>query len=265
MMRNMALMLLLAACGCTPNVTISHNIRRALPIVVEEGCTPGKRVEFGAAHRSGDDGGEKTEEYYSEVVNRTFAGWQRSNTLYYLRCSPLQFVSFRAGMDDIGYCGDISLRYQKGPALGYITTGVTLAEHGNNAGYHSYPRVTMGASVAPLAALRDSNDHAALRLGLNVTWTKFPQWIDLTQTYYNHQIQAAASWAVHAVHRGEARMAQAIASWSGRWLVISGGFEHDFHIKEKAVHVNISSQPPIIIDSWPADETRLLLRAGILF
>jgi len=147
-----AMLTLMAAAGCASQVTISSNIRRNLPVIIDE-SRAGRRLEAGFAYRSGQDEGERIDYYYQEAVSQTFTAYERSNTMGYIRLNPWPSATIRLGADAIGYSGDLAFRREGKGLSGYLSPGATMADKsvvgGYGVGRPIWFRATAGASVNP--------------------------------------------------------------------------------------------------------------------
>jgi hypothetical protein len=262
---------MLSAAGCATKATITSNVRRSLPVIVDESAGGGRRLEAGFAWRSGQDKGERTASFYDEAVNQTFEAYGRSNTLGYLRFTPRQIVTLRLGVDDIGYCGDVAVRTRPAPVSGYFSPGLTVADRTTVSGYTSdrplYWRATAGGSVAPFALDNDSATGFAAKFRIygNLSWTEYPVWIDFAQTYYDSSYAVAGSWSLKRMERGEAKIAGVGVAYQGDRLTLSIGLQYPFGMSEQAVRVDLASQPPYLAQTNPVPPASLVFRAGVRF
>lgn len=80
--------IILLAAGCASQVTISSNIRRTLPIIIDDSFAGERKLEAGLAYRNGQEEGESNYYYYQVAVNQTFTAYDRSNSTAYVRYNP---------------------------------------------------------------------------------------------------------------------------------------------------------------------------------
>lgn len=170
--------------GCASQVTVSSNIRRSLPTILDESHMGNRRFEAGVVYRTGQDEGETIHYFYQEAVDQTFNAYDRSNTMAYLCYSVCQRFSIRLSMDELGYAGDLAIRTEPSALTGFAAIGATVADRAQVSGYSSdrpvYPRITVGGSVAPLALDDDGREGAEERFRVygNLSWVKYPVWLD---------------------------------------------------------------------------------------
>ncbi|MDP2806883.1 MAG: hypothetical protein Q8O74_01950, partial [bacterium] len=106
-------------------------------MIIDESTTSGRTFGVGFAGKTGSSQGETTEYYYTEAVNATFEAYEKSNAYGYLSFAPYPWFSVRAGLDDVGYCGDAVFRLSKpmNSAAGFINLGLTRAASATITGY----------------------------------------------------------------------------------------------------------------------------------
>lgn len=173
-----------ALAGCASQATVSSNISRSLPVILDESHPGNRRLEAGAAYRTGRDEGETVHYFYREAINQTFGAYDRSNTIAYARYTLRQRYSLRLSIDELGYSGDFAIRTEPSALTGFAAIGATVADRAQVSGYSSdrpvYPRITVGGSVAPLALDDDGREGAEERFRVygNLSWVKYPVWLD---------------------------------------------------------------------------------------
>lgn len=270
-MKKIILLLSLAAIGCASRVTIKHDLRRTLPVIIDESVSGERKIGVGFAGKTGSSQGETTEYYYTESVNATFESYEKSNACGYLSFTPYPWFSVRAGLDDVGYCGDAIFRVSKlnNIAAGFIDLGLTRAASASLTGYTNsspnYFRAGLGGSIAPFAFGSDtcSNKKAArFRIYGGVTWTQYPEWIDFSQSVTDSTWAVVDNWNIKTMEKGETNIFTGGLSWEPGIFIFSLGAQRAFQTREKGVRVDLGSQPPYLVDTNPQSETHYLFRCG---
>jgi hypothetical protein len=270
-MKKLILLLSLTAIGCASHVTIKHDLRRTLPVIIDESTTGGTTFGVGFAGKTGSEQDVTTEYYYTDVINETFESYEKSNTYGYLSFTPYPWFTIRAGLDDVGYCGDAIFRISKpmNSAAGFLDLGLTRAASASLTGYAnsspSYYRVGVGGSVAPFAFGSDtcSNKKAArFRVYGSVTWTQYPEWIDFSQSITDSTLAVIESWKIKTLEKGETNIFAGGLSWEPGSFIFSFGAQRAFHTREKGVRVDLGSQPPYLVDTNPKSEMHYLFKLG---
>ncbi|MDO9390821.1 MAG: hypothetical protein Q7U71_03500 [bacterium] len=270
-MKKIILLLSLAAIGCASQVTIKHDLRRTLPVIIDESTTGGQRFGAGFAGKTGSEQKATTEYYYTDAVNATFESYEKSNAYGYLSFTPYPWFSIRAGLDDVGYCGDAIFRISKpmNSAAGFLDLGLTRAASASLTGYAnsspSYYRIGLGGSVAPFSFGSDTcfNKKAArFRVYGSVTLTQYPEWIDFSQSFNDSTGAAIESWTIKTLVKGETNIFTGGLSWEPGIFLFSLGAQRAFQTKEKGVRVDLGSQPPYLVDTNPKSELRYLFKLG---
>lgn len=257
--------------GCASQVTVSSNIRRSLPVIIDESHAGNRRFEAGIAYRTGRDEGETIHYFYQEAINQTFGAYDRSNATAYARYTFRQRYTLRMSVDDLGYSGDLAVRTKPSGLTGFASIGLTAADRAQVSGYTNdrpvYPRMSVGGSVAPLALDNEQHQKAAERFRLygNLSWAKYPVWLDFTQTFDDTTPAPPLRWTIKRLETGEAKIASAGISYEGGRIVVSSGLQKAFGISEQAVRVDLGSAPPYLVTANPSSPVTWLIRAGVRF
>jgi len=269
-----ALLLLLASLtvsGCASQVVVSSNIRRSLPIILDESYAGEKRFEAGVAYRTGRDEGETIHYFYQEAVNQTFNAYDRSNSTVYARYTYRQRYTLRVSVDDLGYSGDLAIRTKPSSLTGFASIGMIVSDRAQVSGYTNhrpfYPKVTVGGSLAPLALDKELPKGAEGRFRIygNLSWARYPLWLDFTQTFDDTTTSLPIMWTIKSLETGEAKIASAGISYEGRRIVVASGLQKAFSVSEQAVRVDLGSAPPYLVAANPSSPITWLVRFGVRF